>query len=377
MKRVGAFVARWRRPPSTVARGGHELPIYPSYLSARDRDQDARSRPRGRRAARGQDPGLCRAAACALRGTPPAEVRADRIARRVRHRARQSGFGAGAGRGVGLRRRQGGRPRARATAERFHPASLSGHAVARRLSPSRRSRRRRQGAALRPAMRRLRDLKVKASGELRASGLVGDAARTGTSRSSRSMRPSSSPPRRLAMNGWIAPPWLRTGWFHAERLLADAAGDPARRQRRRIRSAAAQGRRFQRRWSSASIWSATWSRRSPAAAEDRRRLHGQARIRQCRILGRNREHRLRCDRGSAFADLHPHGEAQGFSLERLARARHRRRAGGRLEPDRRHDRSVRTADVASRSAIRRCCRRPTRPAGCSIASPMSSPIRDR
>ena len=31
------------------------------------------------------------------------------------------------------------------------------------------------------------------------------------------------------MNGWIAPPWLRAGWFHAERLLADA--DPALGQR--------------------------------------------------------------------------------------------------------------------------------------------------
>jgi hypothetical protein len=31
----------------------------------------------------------------------------------------------------------------------------------------------------------------------------------------------------FAVNGWLAPPWLRTGWFHAERLLADAIGDPA------------------------------------------------------------------------------------------------------------------------------------------------------
>jgi hypothetical protein len=33
----------------------------------------------------------------------------------------------------------------------------------------------------------------------------------------------------LTVNGWIAPPWLRAGWFHAERLLADP--DPALRQR--------------------------------------------------------------------------------------------------------------------------------------------------
>ena len=61
-------------------------------------------------------------------------------------------------------------------------------------------------------------------------------------------------------------------------------------------------------------------------------------------LGRDREYRLRCDRGSSFPDVHPHREAQGLSLERLAHARHRRRARGRLEPDRRHDRPVRTAD---------------------------------
>jgi len=35
----------------------------------------------------------------------------------------------------------------------------------------------------------------------------------------------------LAVNGWLAPPWVRTGWFHAERLLADAVGDPAQKQR--------------------------------------------------------------------------------------------------------------------------------------------------
>jgi hypothetical protein len=29
----------------------------------------------------------------------------------------------------------------------------------------------------------------------------------------------------FALNGWLAPPWVRTGWFHAERLLADARRD--------------------------------------------------------------------------------------------------------------------------------------------------------
>jgi hypothetical protein len=35
----------------------------------------------------------------------------------------------------------------------------------------------------------------------------------------------------FALNGWLAPPWARTGWFHAERLLTDAVDDPERRRR--------------------------------------------------------------------------------------------------------------------------------------------------
>jgi hypothetical protein len=35
----------------------------------------------------------------------------------------------------------------------------------------------------------------------------------------------------FALNGWLAPPWVRTGWFHATRLLAEARRD-ADQQRR-------------------------------------------------------------------------------------------------------------------------------------------------
>jgi hypothetical protein len=35
---------------------------------------------------------------------------------------------------------------------------------------------------------------------------------------------------RNSLNGWLGPPWVKSGWFHAERLLADA-GDAATRQR--------------------------------------------------------------------------------------------------------------------------------------------------
>jgi hypothetical protein len=35
----------------------------------------------------------------------------------------------------------------------------------------------------------------------------------------------------FTVDGWLAPPWVRTGWFHAERLLADAASEPAQKER--------------------------------------------------------------------------------------------------------------------------------------------------
>lgn len=34
----------------------------------------------------------------------------------------------------------------------------------------------------------------------------------------------------LAVNGWLAPPWVRTGWFHAERLLAGTVNETAAKQ---------------------------------------------------------------------------------------------------------------------------------------------------
>ncbi|RMF91072.1 MAG: hypothetical protein D6736_05710 [Nitrospinota bacterium] len=34
----------------------------------------------------------------------------------------------------------------------------------------------------------------------------------------------------LSLNGWINPPWIKQGWFHAYLLLADAISEPARRR---------------------------------------------------------------------------------------------------------------------------------------------------
>jgi hypothetical protein len=36
---------------------------------------------------------------------------------------------------------------------------------------------------------------------------------------------------RNSLNGWLGPPWVKAGWFHAARLLADAAGDAESRHR--------------------------------------------------------------------------------------------------------------------------------------------------
>lgn len=35
-------------------------------------------------------------------------------------------------------------------------------------------------------------------------------------------------PARVAFNGWMGPPWIKEGWFHAELLLAGAGREPAR-----------------------------------------------------------------------------------------------------------------------------------------------------
>ena len=73
--------------------------------------------------------------------------------------------------------------------------------------------------------------------------------------------------------------------------------------------------------------------------------------------------------GPAFADVHPHGEAQGLSRGTAgSRSASHDRAGAAWNPIGGMTDRVRTADVASPSATRRCFRHPTRQAGCSIAS---------
>ncbi len=178
-------------------------------------------------------------------------------------------------------------------ARRFRSASLSGHAVPRRLSSSRRSRGRRQGALLdrRSAGRRTQDR--------RRAAALHKAIRNGPRRDAdwdaevdevdaAELVASAM----FSMNGWFAPPWVRTGWFHAERLLADAADEPAREQHIRSdlqRLKAGDFTGLVERINLERDLVTLADRRLP---ENRRRLHGQARIHQRRILRRDREHRL-------------------------------------------------------------------------------------
>ena len=79
----------------------------------------------------------------------------------------------------------------------------------------------------------LRDLKIKAEGALaglvrlewRAPGTDWDAAVEAIGAAELVAGSRNS------LNGWLGPAWVKTGWFHAERLLGDATGDAAARQR--------------------------------------------------------------------------------------------------------------------------------------------------
>ena len=332
MKRARAFAAdRLAVAIVTVARGGHELPIYPSYLSARDRDQDDRARPRRRGAARGQDPCLCRTR-LELRGPAAGRAPRDRDARLVRRRADQSAIGAGAGRSVGLRRGQDGHPRTRGTeptsslhpypvtplhGDYLHHADLAAAAKARALRTAMRRRARPQGEGERPSAR--------------ATGWSATASGLGC-RDHRNRRD------RAGGVGDLGDERLAGAALAAHRLVPcrAVAGGCARAIRPRsnavaIEPAAPQEPASFPGSSSASIWSATWSRRSRAAVGS---SSPATRVKREYV---NVEYSAGIEnigydahRGPAFPDVHPHGEAQGLSLERLARARDRRRR--RLPP---------------------------------------------
>jgi hypothetical protein len=227
MKRIGALVLL-AAAAATVAWGGHELPVYPSYYP---HEIEIRTLAPERAADALRDGKIQAYVGSGLRlaGAPPADLRAiESLGAFVTVRvnpdsalAQDEASACAAVRAVvgQLAQRQDGfifhpYPVTPLHGDYLHHADLADAAQARFSG----------GAAT------LGGIRVKAGGDLRdpawsASGTDWDVevAETGAAEIVAAAT--------LAVNGWFAPPWLRTGWFHAERLLADAVGDPAHRQR--------------------------------------------------------------------------------------------------------------------------------------------------
>ena len=122
----------------------------------------------------------------------------------------------------------------------------------------------------------------------------------------------------LAVNGSIAPPWLKTGWFHAERLLADAVNDPAVKQRAEAAAARLMASDYfglvDRINLERDLVSALTSTcRTMVAGYTVKREYVNVEF----SAGIENIGYDSIDR-PALADVHAHREAQGFSLERLA-----------------------------------------------------------
>ena len=152
----------------------------------------------------------------------------------------------------------------------------------------------------------------------------------------------------VAINGWSGPAWLRTGWFQAYLLLGDLAGNEGLRQKveallQRLKSAA-YGNSVERIDLERSLV-------STLTGDCRTRVAGYTVKREyfSTVFTAGIENiAYELGDGLQLADVHPHREAEGFSLERLAHARDRRRAQGRLEPDCGLHRQFRAIDVVRR-----------------------------
>ena len=149
----------------------------------------------------------------------------------------------------------------------------------------------------------------------------------------------------VAINGWSGPAWLRTGWFQAYLLLGALAGNEDLRHRvelllQRLKTATYEN----------AVERINLERTlvSTLAGNCRARVAGYTVKREYFSTAftagiENVSYEL--GDGLQLTDVHPHCEAQGFSLERLARARDRRYSQGRLEPDRGLHRQFRATDV--------------------------------
>ena len=258
-----------RRGGASDRRAGAATSCRSIRRSIRMRSRSGRSRPSRppRRCGKARSRRMS-AAGRSLAGAPPDQIRAIEslgafVVVRINPQSRA----------VRPRRRPAPRsrpwPRQAGETGGFVRASLSGDAVPRRLSPSRRSRGRRQAHAFPTARRPARGSEDQGERRVRA-----EPSRTGSARDAdwdaeviavdaAELMASAT----FAVNGWLAPPWVRAGWFHAERLLADADRRPSASTRAASSICSVCAPAISAGWSSASTWSATWSRRSSAAAE--------------------------------------------------------------------------------------------------------------
>ena len=164
-------------------------------LPARDRDHGGCAGARGRAAATGQAACLCRSAPVCRHAARPAPR--HRVAWLVCDRAHQCGRPATT---ASPARSSGALLRELRPATRLRVSSLSGHAFAWRLSPSRRSRRGGKGARNGARLDAAPPPRVRASGEPRRPATAGlDRTRRGMGRGNcaRPMQPSSWQPQRL------------------------------------------------------------------------------------------------------------------------------------------------------------------------------------
>ena len=150
---------------------------------------------------------------------------------------------------------------------------------------------------------------------------------------------------RITLDGWLGPPWLKEGWFHAWLLEAAAmASVPAKRAadelyRRLVTGAAAgpaEAMDLERKLVAAlmggceRVVAGYTVRRERFSSEFSEGVENAAADSQARVQLRH----LRADR-----------QAQGLPVERLAPPRHRQQAGRRVEPHRRPARPRGTADL--------------------------------
>ena len=187
--------------------------------------------------------------------------------------------------------------------------------------------------------------------------------------------------RRRRSTAWPHAPWVKEGWFQAYHLLRPGA---QRRRATRKRADDALSRAHRRRVPATTAERINLRTRADRGADARLRprrgrLPAAARVLQRRFLQRHRKHRVRLAVRIEFAGVRAHAQAQGFSVERLAAARHRRPRRRRPGIRSRASPMRPAAWSGRRSATMRSCRSPTtasgRPTAPRFRPTMSQPPR--